>query len=58
LGAWPSRKEIVGVYISNAAGLGGIYQQSRDLAGLGARSSEMELLQGCVGLGGVASLFF
>jgi hypothetical protein len=33
LGPWPSRTEIVGVCISGVAGLGGVYRQSRGLAG-------------------------
>jgi hypothetical protein len=72
LGGVAQWMEIVWVCISSTAGLGGVYWQSRDLAGLcrpwrcggqsrdraglGVQSSQMELLQGCAGLGGLAQL--
>jgi hypothetical protein len=58
LGGMAQWTEIVCVCISSAAGLGGVYQQSRDLAGLcwpwGAWPNPMEIM--CVCISGEAGL--
>jgi hypothetical protein len=54
LGPWPSRTEIMSVCISGVAGLGGVYRQSRGLAGWCSPWGHGRQCRDSAGLGSVA----